>query len=165
VPSQPGRAALDEIGAPFVGHRVRVGPERIDVNRHMNATDYGLIVYDAHYLFCETLGLAATYVEATGFGTAVLESHMIYEHEVFGGDVLEVRSWLLGVDAKRYHFFHELMNTNRGVRAAASEQVDVHVDLSREIVRRHRSVPPPPGVGSRLRPPANDWMQVPTDPS
>ena len=126
------------------------------MNRHMNATDYGLIVYDAHYLFCETLGLAAPYVEATGFGTAVLESHMIYEHEVFGGDVLEVRSWLLAVDAKRYHFFHELMNTNRGVRAAASEQVDVHVDLSarkaapfpepllgdlREVVRRHTSVP------------------------
>jgi len=72
------------------------------------------------------------------------------------------------------------MNSSRGVRAAASEQVDVHVDLSarkaapfpepllgdlREIVRRHSSVTPPPGVGSRLRPPANDWMQAPIDPS
>ncbi|QDX82106.1 hypothetical protein B9N43_13125 [Denitratisoma sp. DHT3] len=162
--------------APCISYRVEVPAEWIDVNGHMNATRYHLVVYEAHYRFTQAIGLGDDYVARTHCGKAVLESHMRFEHEVSLGDRLEVRSWLLAVDAKRLHFFHEVMNLTTGRRAAAGEQVDIHIDLLARksapfpatayaelqgIVRAHLALPAPPGVGSRIRPPRNDWMDCP----
>lgn len=159
--------------APLVTLQTTCPSTWIDVNQHMNATHYTLVVYDAHVRLTEILGLADAYVEQTGFGKVVLESHLVYEREVGLGDALEVRSWLLAVDAKRLHFFHEVYNLTRACRAACAEQVDMHVDLQarrstpfpewklRElqgVVRCMLAEPCPRGVGSRLRPPVNDWL-------
>ncbi|MGI9275688.1 MAG: thioesterase family protein [Endozoicomonas sp.] len=158
---------------PFVGLRVVVPPDWIDVNGHMNATHYGLVVYDAHAGFSEEIGLGEKYVKSAGSGKAVLESHMIYEREVSEGDKLEVRSWLLAVDAKRLHFFHEVFNLSKGFRAAASEQVDIHIDLKlrkssaipkellqslKQRVRENLKHPRPSKIGRAVRPPENSWL-------
>jgi len=139
----------------------------------MNATHYGLAVYEAHVNLTEVIGLGEDYVSSTCCGKAVLESHMIYEREVSEGDELEIRSWLLAVDYKRLHFFHEVFNLSKGVRAAAAEQVDIHIDLAarrsaplpaklltklRGIVERNLTLPTPAGVGSRIRAPENEWL-------
>lgn len=160
--------------APFTTLRVGVPPAWIDINGHMNATHYGLVVYDAHVRLTGLLGLADRYTEATGCGKVVLESHMIYEREVLLGHLLEVRSWLLAVDEKRLHFFHELYNDTLGCRAAAAEQVDLHVDLRRRrstpfapelyarlqaVVTAHLAQPRPAKVGSVIRPPGNPWLK------
>ena len=42
---------------------------------------------------------------------------------------LKIHCWLLAVDTKRLHFFHEVYNVSKGFRAATSEQVDIHIDL------------------------------------
>jgi len=161
------------VTAPLVLLRTTVPREWIDINEHMNATHYGLVIYDAHVRLTEVLGIGEDYVRATQCSKVVVESHMVYEREVALGDEIEVRSWLLAVDAKRLHFFHELWNVTRGARAATSEQVDVHVDLKlrqsarfpeplyqalQERVREMLAVPAPRGVGSRIRPPANPWL-------
>ena len=160
--------------APYTTLRTQCPPAWIDVNQHMNATHYTLVVYDAHVALTDILGLGDDYVAQTGCGKVVLESHLVYEREVGLNDELEVRSWLLAVDTKRLHFFHELYNLSRDCRAAIAEQVDMHVDLGarrsapfpgwklsqlQDVVRQMLAVPYPEGVGSRLRPPVNDWLQ------
>lgn len=159
---------------PYIGLTVEVPLKWIDVNGHMNATHYGLIVYDAHFNFTEQIGLGELYVKESGCGKAVLESHMIYEREVCLGDRLEVRSWLLAVDHKRLHFFHEVYNLSKCFRAAASEQVDIHMDLNKrsssplpenlfselkERVKANLERPMPVKVGSIIRPPINSWLE------
>lgn len=158
---------------PFISLNTIVPEAWIDVNGHMNATHFGLTVYDAHVNFTEALGLGEDYVKATHCGKAVLESHLIYEREVSLGDELEVHSWLLAIDEKRLHFFHEVMNKTQGFRAAAAEQVDIHIDLTlrksaplpapiketlKKTVREHIALPKPPKVGSQIRPPKNHWL-------
>jgi len=157
---------------PFIGLKTVVPKTWIDVNGHMNATHYGLAVYEAHFNFTQEIGLGDDYVYKNQCGKAVLESHMIYEHEVAEGDELEIRSWLLAVDAKRLHFFHEVYNLTAGQRAAASEQIDIHIDLVKrqsapipeelleqlkERVEANLKVSLPEKIGSTLRPPINDW--------
>jgi acyl-CoA thioester hydrolase len=158
---------------PYSEHSLTAGADLIDINGHMNSTHYGLIIYDAHDLFCCAVGYGPHYVAAYNCGTVVLESHLLYEREVFEGDKLEVKSWLLAVDHKRMHYFHELINVTQGVRAAASEQIDIHVDLAarksvsipkpimnnlRNAVRESLNQKMPKGVGSILRPPENSWL-------
>lgn len=164
---------MTPLQAPHVSYQVRVPEEWIDVNSHMNATRYHLVVYEAHYRFTQAIGLGDDYVARTHCGKAVLESHMLFEQEVSLGDELEVRSWLLAVDAKRLHFFHEVMNLTTGRRAAAGEQVDIHIDLQarksaplpqevyaglQRIVRSCLALPKPTGVGSPIKPPLNSWL-------
>lgn len=159
---------------PFIGLKVVVPNEWIDVNGHMNATHYGLAVYDAHFNFTESIGLGEKYVKEFQCGKAVLESHMIYEREVCEGESLEIRSWLLAVDKKRLHFFHEVFSLTKNVRVAASEQVDIHIDLvarcSKElpediyeqlqnIVQDNLLLPLPSGIGGKIKPPQNRWLQ------
>lgn len=161
------------MNTPFVSLRTTVPEQWIDINGHMNATHFGLIIYDAHVNITEAIGLGEAYVSATQCGKAVLESHLIYEREACLGDELEVRSWLLAVDNKRLHFFHEVYNLSQGFRTAAGEQVDIHIDLKarkstpmpetlctklQTIVRDHLSAPSPAGIGSQLRPPKNHWL-------
>ncbi|WP_147471631.1 thioesterase family protein [Nocardia stercoris] len=117
----------------------------IDVNDHMNAQYYGILVYRAHAAFTEMIGLGDDYVHTTGFGKMVVQGAMTYEREVRRGARLAVDSWLLGLDAKRLHFFHELRVLETGVRAAAFEQLDLHVDLG-----TRRTAPMPPEVVARL---------------
>ncbi len=160
-------------GTPFLSLRITVPGEWIDINGHMNATHYGLVIYRAHVNFTEEIGIGDEYVKEFSCGKAVLESHMVYEREVCLGDELEVRSWLLAVDAKRLHFFHELYNLTKGFRAATSEQIDIHADLKhrkssafpewlykqlQERVRASLAMPLPLGVGSQIKPPANVWL-------
>jgi len=158
---------------PNESYRVTVPTEWIDIIGHMNSTRYGLAVFEGQKCFCRAIGLGEAYVERTGCGNVVIESHLIFEREVALGDELAVHSWLLGVDHKRLHFFHELMNLSSGVRAAAAEQVDIHFDLAQRrsapfsaktyehlqgVVRQFLSRPAPAKVGSRIRPPANSWF-------
>ncbi len=160
---------------PFIAVKTTVPSQWIDVNGHMNATHYGLIVYEAHFNFTQEIGLGDDYVKETDFGKVVLESHMIYEQEVSEGDELEIRSWLLAVDAKRLHFFYEMYNLSKGHRAAAAEQVDIHVDLNKRLsaplpekiyeelkerVAANLKLPTPHKVGSTIRAPKNNWLRT-----
>jgi acyl-CoA thioester hydrolase len=161
--------------APVRTLNIVVPPEWIDVNGHMNATHYGLVIYDAHFNFTREIGLGDEYVKATQCGKAVLESHMVFEREICLGDELEVVSWLLAVDSKRLHFFHELYNVSKNCRAAISEQVDIHIDINlrkssplpeclyielQSRVKENLATDQPQGVGSRIKPPLNAWLNA-----
>ncbi|PTR24756.1 (3S)-malyl-CoA thioesterase [Rhodococcus sp. OK519] len=129
LPTAPG---------PYRSLETHVRDEWIDVNGHMNAQFFGLVIYDAHARFTDLIGLGDEYVEQTGCGKVVVESHITYERELRRDEAIVVDSWLLGVDDKRAHFFHELRSPASGHRVAVGEQLDLHFDLS---ARRVASFP------------------------
>jgi acyl-CoA thioester hydrolase len=53
---------------------------------------------------------------------------------------------LLGVDAKRLHYFHEMFHADEGHRVAAQELIALHIDL-----RVRRVAPFPPDLLERLQ--------------
>ena len=112
----------------------------------MNTKYYGLVIYDAHIDFTEHLDLGERYRYANNCSKALVESHCIFEKELCEGDDIEVISWLLSVDEKRLHTFHEIYCTNKAYRAAAGEHLDVHIDL-----QTRRVSPFPKAVLQRLQ--------------
>ncbi len=107
-----------------------VRPEWIDSNGHLNLAYY-VVVFDlATDALYAALGIGDAYREATGFSCFTAETHTVYEREVHLGDKLLVRAWLLGADAKRVHYFHEMFHAESGERSAAQELMALHIDMS-----------------------------------
>ena len=144
------------ISVPFREYNTVVAPEWIDFNQHMNVLYYSHVMFGAHTYFSRHLGLDENYVQRTGCGKNVVESHLVYERELLEGDRIEVVSRLLGVDDKRIHVSHEIYNVDRNYRAAIGEQLDIHVDLR---VRRAASFPPE--VRARLEAIAQEYAKWP----
>ncbi|MFJ2743404.1 thioesterase family protein [Streptomyces sp. NPDC087440] len=91
---------------PLVHHTVR--PEWIDYNGHMSEAFYVLVFgYATDAMMIET-GLHAGYRESTGCSLYTVEAHIRYLSDVPEGARLAVRTRVLGVDAKKLRFTHEL---------------------------------------------------------
>jgi acyl-CoA thioester hydrolase len=91
---------------PLVHHTVR--PEWIDYNGHMSEAFYVLVFgYATDAMMIET-GLHAGYRESTGCSLYTVEAHIRYLNDVPEGARLAVRTRVLGADAKKLRFAHEL---------------------------------------------------------
>ncbi|WP_430395435.1 thioesterase family protein [Ferrovibrio sp.] len=108
---------------------MRVLPEHIDANGHMNVGYYNVIFDQALDKLFVPFDLDWSYVQRTNLSTFVLETHVCYLQEVVEGDELRFSFQLLGADAKRLHYFIAMHHAEKGYLAATSEQVLVHVDL------------------------------------
>lgn len=142
-----------------------VRPEWIDSNGHMNLAYY-VVVFDlATDKLYDALDIGNAYREASGNSCFTAETHTIYEREVHLGDRIKVRTWLLGADAKRVHYFHEMFHADSGERSAVQELMALHIDMAirrvapfpaekqaalAEAVRRFKPVEPLKGVGRRI---------------
>jgi acyl-CoA thioester hydrolase len=121
---------LFAMSRPVTEMQAVVRPEWIDSNGHLNLAYY-VVVFDlATDALYAALGIGDAYREATGFSCFTAETHTLYEREVHLGDKLLVRAWLLGVDAKRVHYFHEMFHVDSGERSAAQELMALHIDMS-----------------------------------
>ena len=151
--------------APFERYRDVVRPEWIDHNGHMNMGFY-LVVFDfaTDAWFCH-VGLDGARRARERVTTFCLEAHVTYHREVRAGDRLRFTTQLLGWDAKRIHFFHEMYHADHGFLAATNELMSLHVseatrrgapmapDIQErlaDIARAHGTLPPPPQVGRRM---------------
>jgi acyl-CoA thioester hydrolase len=116
-----------------------VRPEWIDSNGHMNLAYY-VVVFDlgTDRLY-DVLGIGNAYREATGNSCFTAETHTLYEREVKVGEPLRVATTLLGADAKRLHYFHEMFHAVDGHRVAAQELLALHINMQ---VRRVAPFPP-----------------------
>ena len=141
---------------PFKKYTATVPTQWVDFNGHMNTKYYGLVIYDAHIDFTEHMDLGERYRYANNCSKALVESHCIFERELCEGDEIEVVSWLLYVDEKRIHTFHEIYCTNKGYRAAAGEHLDLHIDLA-----TRRVSPFPSEVLERLKVIEQQFCQLP----
>jgi acyl-CoA thioester hydrolase len=113
-------------------------PEWIDANGHMNMAYYVVLFDQATDLMYDTLGVGQAYRDATGNSTFTAETHTRYEREVRIGERVRVTSYLLAVDRKRLHYFHEMFHAEGGHRVATQELLGLHIDLS---VRRVAPMP------------------------
>jgi acyl-CoA thioester hydrolase len=144
-------------------------PEWIDANGHMNLAYYVVLFDQATDLLYDTLGVGQAYRDATGNSNFTAETHTLYEREVRLGERVRVVPHLLGADAKRLHYFHEMFHAEHGHRVATQELMALHIDLSlrrvapfpndlftriRQAVLARAGQPLPHGVGRRIAMPS-----------
>src|SRR6516165_5087645 len=140
-------------------------PEWIDSNGHMNLAYYVVLFDQATDLLYDALGIGPAYRDATGNSTFTAETHTLYEREVRLGERVRVTAHLLGADAKRLHYFHEMFHAEGGHRVATQELLALHVDMTarrvapfpadvcariQEVVHARAGRPLPEGVGRRI---------------
>ena len=153
------------MSTPVIEYRDVVRPEWIDSNGHLNLAYY-VVVFDlATDALYAALGIGDDYREASGNSCFTAETHTLYEREVHVGDKLLVRAWLLGADAKRVHYFHEMFHADSMERSAVQELMALHIDMRiRRVapfpankqaelaaaVARYRPAELPKGAGRRI---------------
>jgi acyl-CoA thioester hydrolase len=139
-------------------------PEWIDANDHMNLAYYVLLFDQATDTIYDALGVGQAYRDASGNSTFTAEAHTLYERELRVGERVRITTRLLGADAKRLHYFHEMFHAEGGHRVAAQELLALHIDLRvrrttpfapelleriQRVVRAQAGDPLPAGVGRR----------------
>src|SRR5580704_15251361 len=91
--------------APFVSSVMRVEPQWIDFNGHLNMAYYIVLFDRAVDELYELLGLGPAYLKQHGHSTMVAEMHVRYLRELREGDAVRVSVQLLDYDAKRVQLF------------------------------------------------------------
>jgi acyl-CoA thioester hydrolase len=140
-------------------------PEWIDANGHMNLAYYVVLFDQATDALYDVLGVGQAYRNATGNSTFTAETHTLYERELRVGERVRVTAHLLGADAKRLHYFHEMFHADGGHRVASQELLALHIDMSvrrvapfpaalqarlQAVVRERGGQTLPKGVGRRI---------------
>ncbi len=139
------RAADPVIPAPFVSSPMRVEPQWIDYNGHLNMAYYNVLFDRAVDEAYELLGIGIDYLKQHNHSTFTAEAHIRYLRELHDGDPVRVTFQLLDTDAKRIHYFEQLLHATEGWVSATSENMTLHVDMATKKV-----VPFPESVMSTL---------------
>jgi acyl-CoA thioester hydrolase len=131
--------------APFVSSVMRVEPAWIDYNGHLNMAYYNVLLDRAVDEVFELLGCGLDYVRAHKRSCFTAEVHVRYLRELHAHDPVRVTFQLLGYDAKRLHYFEQLLHAAEGWVSATSENMSLHVDMAAKC-----SVPFPDQVAAAL---------------
>ena len=157
--------------APFVSSVMRVEPQWIDYNGHLNMAYYNVLFDRAVDEAYELLGCGIAYLEQTRHSTFTAEVHVRYLRELQSGDPVRVTFQLLAYDLKRMHYFEQLFHAEDGWLSATSENMALHVDMTAKktapfpeaIAARlarmksaHAHLPLPDGAGRRIAMPGKD---------
>jgi acyl-CoA thioester hydrolase len=131
--------------APFVSSVMRVEPQWIDYNGHLNMAYYNVLfdraVEEAFFL----VGLGEDYVKSSNCSYFAAEAHVRYLREIHAGDPVRVTLQLIDFDAKRLHYFMQLFHATEGFVSATLEAMSLHVDMSQRKV-----TPFPDAIRKRL---------------
>ncbi|MEV0122544.1 thioesterase family protein [Streptomyces sp. NPDC050703] len=140
-----------------------VRAEWIDYNGHMSEAFYVLVFGYATDAMMIGAGLHAGYRDTTGCSLYTVEAHIRYLSDVPEGTHLAVRTRVLGADAKKARFTHEMYVVEEAgaepapdaAPVATTELLALHVDRN-----AGRAVPFPDEVRERLTAlaePAPEW--------
>ncbi len=153
------------VEAPLRLYRCDVDANWIDYNGHMTESSYLAAFGDASDALFRYIGIDEAY-RAAGNSYYTVETHINYYLECGSGDRLLFTTQVLGFDAKRLHFFHEMYNEATGELVATTEQMLLHVDMVaaraavvKEFVLEvltavyasHKQLPIPKQVGRRMK--------------
>jgi len=116
--------------APFVSSVMRVAPQWIDYNGHLNMAYYNVLFDRAVDETYELIGVGADYVAERRQSVFTAEVHVRYLRELHAGDPVRVTFQLLEYDAKRLHYFEQLFHAEEGWVSATSENLSLHVDMT-----------------------------------
>ena len=154
--------------APFVSSLMRVEPQWIDYNGHLNMAYYNVLFDRAVDEAYELIGIGLDYLKTQGHSTFTAEAHVRYLRELKEGDPVRVTFQLLDYDAKRIHYFEQLLHAEEGWLSATSENMTLHVDMAEKkvtpfpdsILRTlermkavHAGLPKPEGAGRGIKMP------------
>jgi acyl-CoA thioester hydrolase len=120
--------------APFVSSLMRVEPQWIDYNGHLNMAYYNVLFDRAVDEAYELIGIGLDYLKRHGHSTFTAEAHVRYLRELKEGDPVRVTFQLLDYDAKRIHYFEQLLHAEEGWLSATSENMTLHVDMAAKKV-------------------------------
>jgi acyl-CoA thioester hydrolase len=151
--------------APFVSSVMRIEPQWIDYNGHLNVAYYNVLFDRAVDELYELLGLGPAYLEKHKHSTMVAEAHVRYLRELNETDPVRIAIQLIDYDAKRIQLFEQLLHAEQGWVSATCETMTLHVDMTAKKVapfpetvlraladmkaaRAH--LPVPDGVGRRV---------------
>jgi acyl-CoA thioester hydrolase len=158
-----GRGATQ--AAPFLSSVMRIEPQWIDYNGHLNMAYYNVMFDRAIDELWLVLGIGPDYKTSRGNSTFTAECHVRYLREIHHGDPVQVAITLLAADDKRLHLFEELRHATDGWLSATSETMTLHVDMGQRrtapfppdvratidaVARAHAQVPRPEGIGRAI---------------
>jgi acyl-CoA thioester hydrolase len=131
--------------APFVSSAMRVEPDWIDYNGHLNMAYYNVLFDRAADEVLALIGAGLDYVTLERHSYYTAETHLRYLRELKAGDAVRATFQLLDHDAKRLHYFEQLVHATEGWVAATLEVMALHVDMD-----AGRAAPAPPVIATRL---------------
>jgi acyl-CoA thioester hydrolase len=121
--------------APFVSSTMRIDPQWIDYNGHLNMAYYHVLFDRAVEEAFALVGLGHTYLDEHGASFFAAEAHILYKRELVLNTPVRVTVQLIDHDDKRLHFYMEMRHATEGWLAATSENLSLHVDMaSRKVV-------------------------------
>jgi acyl-CoA thioester hydrolase len=130
---------------PFLSSVMRIEPQWIDYNGHLNMAYYNVIMDRAIDEMFAALGMGPTYLEARNGSTMTAECHVRYLREIHLDDPVQVAMYLIAADEKRLHTFEEMRHATEGWVSATSENITLHIDMS-----RRRVAPFPPDIAAKV---------------
>ena len=151
--------------APFVSSLMRVEPQWIDYNGHLNMAYYNVLFDRAVDEAYELLGIGVSYLKSHGHSTFTAEAHVRYLRELHEGDAVRVTFQLLDYDTKRIHYFERLLHATENWVSATSENMTLHVNMNAKKVApfpdnilktlarmkaAHAELPRPDGAGRNI---------------
>ncbi len=154
--------------APFVSSVMRIEPEWIDYNGHLNMAYYHVLFDRAFDEALVLIGADPGYVQRERLSYFTAETHIRYLRELHAEARVRVTLQLLAYDLKRLHFFQQLYHATEGWMAATLETMALHVDMETKktaqaphlIVSRlaemrgaHALLPIPEAAGRRIEMP------------
>ena len=158
-----------DVAQPFLSSVMRIEPQWIDYNGHLNMAYYH-VMFDRAVDECWLmLGLGPTYQAERHGSTFIAECHVRYLREIHLDDPVQVAIRLIAADEKRLHSFQELRHATEGWLSATSENMSVHIEMATrkvapfppdiqarigEMARAHATLPRPDGLGRAIGMPA-----------
>lgn len=115
--------------APFVSSVMRVEPQWIDHNGHLNMAYYHVLFDRATDEVFSLVGINQDYLETRNGSSFTAECHILYKRELTENDVVRVTAQLIDFDDKRLHYYLEMRHANEGWLAATSENMALHIDM------------------------------------
>jgi acyl-CoA thioester hydrolase len=150
---------------PFKSSVMRIEPQWIDYNGHLNMAYYNVMLDRAIDELWLRLGIGPAYMRERHGSTFTAECHVRYLREIHLDDPVQVSVILLDADEKRLHTFEELRHATEGWLSATSENMTVHIDMAtrkvapfpsdireriRAVAAAHASIPRPEGIGRKV---------------
>ena len=131
--------------APFLSSVMRIEPQWIDYNGHLNMAYYNVMFDRAIDELWLKLGIGPAYMRTRHGSTFTAECHVRYLREIHLGDPVQISILLLAADEKRLHTFEELRHAGEGWLSATSENMTMHVDMN-----TRKTAPFPPDIKARI---------------
>ena len=125
---------IPNIDTPIVSRTMRVEPEWIDYNGHLNMAYY-LVLFDRAVddAFLR-VGLGPDYLTESGCSYFTAETHTVYRRELPVDAAVVVTTQLIDHDEKRIHAYLELKQASEGWVSATCEKLFLHVDMGAKKV-------------------------------